>query len=184
MKTNLLSCVIFGLCLSAALLSGCTNSRPEHRPTNKVKVTVPKGNKTVASVSLPRGSLKIWAGKTTYTDVSYKVTKGNIRYDSASDTYTISGGSIITIVQDKQPSRQLRGDTATIQAENIEMQVYGGYPIDFPNYPLEQLIEALQVDQKITRFRLRWNFSMGGFVSWGTTLYDRGNHTMTEEIIP
>jgi hypothetical protein len=130
----------------------------------RINVEIAKGGKTVARVNLPQGTLKVQAK--------------NIVYDESSDMVVLSGGCVVTIIQGKEQSLRLVGDEARVQAQEIEVQVDGGYPMNSPQMPLEALSSVIATTPTLSLFRLRWYFSMGSWGSSGTAVYNRRSHTL------
>ena len=131
-----------------------------------VKVEMRKADKTVALLELPNGLVKIMAKE--------------IEQETTTRLVTLSGGCSVTVVQDKDHKMQFSGDNATVSANLIEVQVDGGFPFDIANMPFVNLKDAINKTPNLQLFRIGWGVSVGSWLSWGTSVYDKKNQTVKE----
>jgi hypothetical protein len=129
-----------------------------------VKGKVVKGGKVVTSIDSPNGKLQVLAD--------------TINYNKSVNTLTLSGRCVVTITEDGRKPLRFVGDKARIEANQIEVQVDGGY--SERNFPFEALSAALKKSPNLSTFRLNWVFIMGSWASGGSALYDRKSQTLRE----
>ena len=148
---------LIALCVAFLSIARCQAS--------EIKVQVFREAEMVQSVTLPEGKLKI----------SVK----DFNFDPTAKIWNLESLCAITIVQDEEHSIRLEGDSAKLSAEgqDIEWQVFAIHTS--PVYDLAQLLKS---HPDIQLVRLTWNFSMGGYGSSSTALYDRESKTLKEYV--
>lgn len=151
--------VAFGFAL---LSSACCHA-------GEIKIQILRGAESVETLNFPADKVKASAK--------------SFDFDSETNSWNLSGDVAITIGRNIplpyiSPPTRVVGDRANLVADNIEWQIYSNHYI-----PIKDLSNFLSAHPEVSIVRLGWGYSVGGYGSSSTGLYDRSSGIIKERSV-
>lgn len=126
-----------------------------------IKVQVFNDGEATQSMSFPDGQVKASAK--------------SVEFDATTNSWNLAKDCAITIERLWKSPMRLEGDKASIKVDQIEWQIFAIH------YDVSQdLSEFLKSHPETSLVRVTWGWSMGGYGSSSTALYDRKRKLIKE----